>query len=216
MAKLVKKKITKKVSSPESIEEEIVMPRLKGEIKTKEETKTDKVIVNNEKNEVDKLIQNIKNLFFKLCFMGVFGYICFFVIFGAFRNRGIAMFPIINDGDLVLFYRLDKEYHAGDVVVVNIEGRDRVFRIIGTAGDSIYFDETGKIYVNSHLDANKVFYDSIPNFESDVKYPFDVKKNELFVLGDYRIDNNDSRTFGAIKESQIKGKVISVLKTKNL
>lgn len=162
------------------------------------------------------LISNLKKVLFKIIFFFIFIYLFAFFIFGFYRVNGISMEPNINDGDLVLFYRLDKEYVPGDAIVINKDGKNMVVRVIALPGQSVSFDEEGVLFVNNHVDTNKTYFKNVIPNDSNISYPLIVDEGCLFVLGDYRTNTNDSRTFGCISKKDVKGKIIVVLKTKKI
>ena len=55
----------------------------------------------------------------------------------------------------------------------------------------------------------EIYFSTYKNESSNIVFPYIVKKNEFFVLNDYRVDYSDSRTFGPLKKNEIKGKVIA-------
>ncbi len=48
------------------------------------------------------------------------------------------------------------------------------------------------------------------------KYPYRVPKGCVFLLGDYRTQTKDSRDYGPIKMEDVKAKVITVLRRREL
>ena len=55
-----------------------------------------------------------------------------------------------------------------------------------------------------------------PTIPGTITYPYEVPEGSIFVLGDYRTDANDSRTYGAIPASCIKGKVLTILRRRGI
>ena len=53
------------------------------------------------------------------------------------------MYPNIKDGDLVVYYRLDKNYTARDLTVLDYQGSRQVRRVIAVAGDTVDITEDG-------------------------------------------------------------------------
>ena len=47
------------------------------------------------------------------------------------------MKPAIKDSDLVLYYRLDKNFVSGDVVVFKKNNRIMMSRVVAVAGDQV-------------------------------------------------------------------------------
>ena len=49
-----------------------------------------------------------------------------------------------------------------------------------------------------------------------MEYPLELGQEEYFVLADYRNGGADSRFFGAVKEQEILGTVITIMRRNNL
>ena len=163
-----------------------------------------------------KTMINIKELILKtILILGVI-YIVFTYCFGMLRMHGISMVPSISDGDLVVYYRLEKEYRSGDIVVFD-NGQDTyVLRIVATEGQTVDINGSGDLMINGHIEEEQSYFKTKEAEDSDVKFPYVVESGKIFVIGDYRKESKDSRIFGAIDKSEIKGKVLSILRTKNV
>ena len=172
------------------------------------------------KNEKEKnkkrLISGIRALVVKIIFTIVLLYIMFFVVFGLTRMNDISMKPAINSGCLVLYYRLDKDYQVGDVVTFKKDGKRYVSRIIATQNQTISLNVEGDFMTSDNNEQSQIYFDNVIPENSNVKYPYKVGENQVFVAGDYRLEINDSREFGAIDMSLIDGKVISFLQTRDI
>ena len=70
----------------------------------------------------------------------------------------------------------------------------------------------GRDLVNGYQPAEEVLYETYRDNESGIKYPVTLAEDEYFILNDYRDDTADSRAYGPIKASAIKGKVIFLLR----
>ena len=62
---------------------------------------------------------------------------------------------------------------------------------------------------------NDIYY-STPRYDDNVPYPVTLADDEYFVLCDYREGAKDSRYYGPVRRSELKGKVITVLRRSNL
>ena len=163
-----------------------------------------------------KTMINIKDLIFKLVMISLVVYIVFTYCFGMLRMKGISMVPSISDGDLVVYYRLEKQYLSGDIVVFD-SGEDRyVLRIVATEGQTVDINGSGDLMINGHVEEEQSYFKTKEAEDSSIKFPYVVESGKIFVIGDYRKESKDSRIFGAIDKSQIKGKVLSILRTKNV
>ena len=67
------------------------------------------------------------------------------------------MAPRISAGDLVLYYRLDKQPLAGDIIICNKNGKQYVDRVIAKGGDSVEITEEGTVKVNGSI-VSKIFF----------------------------------------------------------
>ena len=75
-------------------------------------------------------------------------YLLFGCIFGITTVKSEDMAPRISAGDLVLYYRLDKQPLAGDIIICNKNGKQYVDRVIAKGGDSVEITEEGTVKVN--------------------------------------------------------------------
>lgn len=160
------------------------------------------------------LIVNIKVLIKKFIFIVLLFYFMFFFIFGITRIKDNAMSPNIAAGDLLLYYRLDKDYSIGDVVTFKKNSNRYVLRIIATEGQVITLNSDDDFLIDGQIEYHKTYMKN--NMPKKIKYPYTVPEGQVFVVGDYRSEYNDSRMFGAISTKSIDGKVISLLQTKDI
>lgn len=138
------------------------------------------------------------------------------VLFGIRRIEGVAMSPRVSDGDLTLFFRSNNGLEAGDVVLFSKDGKQYASRIVGVEDDVISLDEEGHMFVNGEELSDNLAYDIGRGDEIKVPYPHRVRKDTYFVVNDNLDSNGDSREFGLIEKSDIYGKVISILRTRDI
>lgn len=139
----------------------------------------------------------------------------FLFLFGLCRNSEASMDPAVKDGDLVMFYRLDKNYIAQDTLVLEFEGHKQVRRVVATAGDTVDITEEG-LLVNGALQQEAEIYSLTQRYEDGVEFPLTVREGEVFVLGDSRVNAADSRIYGAVRVKDTLGKVMTILRWRNI
>ena len=141
----------------------------------------------------------------------------FTLVLGLHIQRGNRMFPHIKDGDLLLTYKLEG-YRPGDVVVYRHPqtGQSQVSRIVALGKNEIQVTENGALLINGSAPAEQVFYITAPAEGSDVGYPYQVQEQECFLLDDFRTEGQDSRTFGAVREDDLLGKVVFVFRRRGI
>lgn len=136
-------------------------------------------------------------------------------VYGVYRMNDISMSPSLKDGDLVFFYRMQKELKAGDIVIFEDEtGRLTAERVIAVTGDEVDIDETG-LKLNGSYQHEPSITSKTYRFESEVSFPVKPGEGEVFVLGDNREHAKDSRMFGCVGKSAVKGKLIGLFRRRN-
>ena len=150
----------------------------------------------------------------RLCCTLAAGWLVFSQVFLLHRNRGLGMFPTAKDGDLVLAYRLEREYEKGDLVVYRREEELHLGRIAACGTDVVMMDDSGSLEVNGSPQTGEILYPTYARENS--QYPLRVQKGMVFVLGDYRTQTQDSRDFGPIPLDDIQGKVITLIRRRGL
>ena len=171
----------------------------------------------------EKSVRNYQYFIFRLILFLVVLWVLFFKIIGITRMPTADMYPRLDAGDMILFYRLDTDVRSQDVIVLEKTTPDSggekqlfVLRVVGAPGDTVEITEGDRLVVNGNtvLESN-IFYPT-PRYESDVTYPLTLGDDECFVLADSRNGGNDSRFFGPVKTSEIDGTVITILRRNNL
>jgi len=116
---------------------------------------------------------------------------------------GDSMYNTLNDNDIVLLSKLSS-IDRFDIIVLkeNDNNATIIKRVIGIPGDKVKI-RNSKIYIN-----NKIIEDEYAYGETSDYDEITLGDDEYFVLGDNRLISKDSRYFGAIKKSDIKGKAV--------
>ena len=160
--------------------------------------------------------EEITTFFTRLAVLVILLLILFGLIFGITPMKNDDMSPRISAGDLMLYYRLDRDFISDDVVVFTKNGEQYTGRIVAVGGDSVEITEDAQLVVNGGIVMDSDIFYTTPQYESDVTYPIQLAEDEYFILCDYREGARDSRYFGPVNASEIKGKVITVIRRSNL
>lgn len=153
--------------------------------------------------------------FIVICLVTLFVFKC---VIMPVKIDGVSMYPTLMDGDLVFMSRLDiniNQIKRFDIVTIDCKQLNNVIikRIIGLPGEKI-------VYKNDHLYVDgkyvkEVYFDksyitnakkryNILFFTND--FEITVGQNEIFVLGDNRVNSLDSRELGCFKIGDILSK----------
>lgn len=116
---------------------------------------------------------------------------------------GESMNDTLNDGDILLLKKYDKEYSRGEIVVFDYQGSKLVKRIIGLPGEYVSYD-AGKLYINGNEVADE-FSMITRDYELAVLEIDAIPEGYYFVLGDNRNKSSDSRIIGLVSENDILG-----------
>ena len=161
------------------------------------------------------LTQDVLYLLLKIMVIAVVVVLLFTFMFGILRVTDIAMDPTIQDGDIVIWYRLDKDYVATDPVVVSYEGEQQVRRVIAVAGDTVDITEDGLLINGSLVQEQNVFGETL-RYEDGISLPITIEDGQVFVLGDGRRDSIDSRLYGPVNIKDTLGTVMTVIRRRNI
>ena len=161
------------------------------------------------------LRQDIIRLLLKI--FGICAVMAFILTFlyGVFQYHDLAMEPAVRDGDLILFYRLDKEYTAGETVVVKYEGENQVRRVVAVAGDEVDITQEG-LMVNGAYQSEPRVTGETHRYKDGTDFPVTLKEGQIFVLADNREDAVDSRIYGPVDIKDARGKVMTILRRKDI
>ena len=160
--------------------------------------------------------EDVISFFTRLIAMAVLVWILFGFLFGITPMKNDDMMPRISAGDLLLYYRLEENWHAQDVMVFEKDGRQYTGRIVAQGGDSVEITDDARLVINGSTVLESNIYYSTPKYEGRVTYPLTLQDGQFFVLCDYREGAKDSRYFGAVDQIDVKGKVITVIRRSSL
>jgi signal peptidase I len=121
------------------------------------------------------------------------------------KISGESMEPTYHAGNRVIVNHLDKKYDYGDIVISAEPGKENIYiikRIAGLPNDKLEF-KNNSLYINGE---KADFYD-YEGCLSDQK-TVTLSNNEYFLIGDNFEVSYDSRRFGAVDKSYLKGKVV--------
>lgn len=174
-------------------------------------------ISNKTKNTAQEtsIVQDIVQLLLKIAFIVLVVFLIFTFLYGIVRINDVSMKPAIKDGDLVMYYRLDKRFVSGDVAVFEDNGRNTTGRVVAVAGDTVDITKDG-LKINGADQVSQDIYFDTTQFKDGVDFPITVGEGQVFILGDNRPQASDSRTFGCIDLNDVKGKVIAVIRTRGI
>lgn len=143
-------------------------------------------------------------------------YVLFAHIIGITTMPSADMYPRIDSGDFLMYYRLDKDPKAQDIVVFEKNDTRYVGRVIAVQGDTIEITKDGAVIINgfSMMETN-IFYETFP-LEGFTKYPLTLQPGQCFIMEDQRQGTEDSRYFGPVNYNEIDGTVITVMRRTNL
>ncbi len=194
--------------------------KAKEEAETLEETrKLEKKVARSE-----KAVRRYQTFILRLVVFILVVWVLFFKIIGITHMPNEDMYPRLDAGDMLMFYRLDKDVHSQDIIVLEkvtpLSGNKKqlyVCRVVAKGGDTVDITKEGRLVVNNNtvIESN-IFTTETPRYEGFTTFPITLQADECFVLSDHRDGGTDSRFFGPVKKSEIVGTVITVLRRNNL
>lgn len=129
-------------------------------------------------------------------------------VFDVARVQGNSMNPTLKNNDLLLYSKISKSYSRFDIVIIKINNKYYIKRIIGLPGEYIEY-KNNKLLVNKKIIEETFNTTKTNDFSLNQISSYETIPNDKYlVLGDNRKDSYDSRNFGLIDISDIKGKII--------
>ena len=119
--------------------------------------------------------------------------------------RGSSMQGALWDGDVVVARTFGlSDIGRGDIVTLRAAGGTGfiVKRVIGLPGETVSLDGDGIIYIDGERLPDEYQYET-PGLR--LAYPdVELGDDEIYVMGDNRMDSYDSRYFGPVKLSSVR------------
>ncbi len=154
---------------------------------------------------VNFLSETLKTLLFALLF-----YFAISALTDRVRVENISMQPTLNEGELLVVYKLAyrfDEAHRGDIIVFHRNRQppeDYIKRVIGLPGDRVVIGD-GLVRVND-IPLDEPYIAQPPAYSGEWQVPPDA----LFVLGDNRNRSSDSRVWGFVPMSDVVGRAVLI------
>ena len=121
-----------------------------------------------------------------------------------------SSYPMIKDGDFCLTYRL-AEIRQGDEITYIKDDKIKIGRAIAFGGDTVDI-KNNSVSVNGLNIAENVVYPTNSQ-GSDIEFPYKIPED---CVNDYRSDLSDSRKYGGISLSDVKGVVVLIMRRRGI
>lgn len=139
----------------------------------------------------------------------------FTFVFGVYRVDDASMTPNLNPGDLVFYYRLDKKYIVGDVLLYHYEGKSQLGRVTASPSDEVDINEGGFMVNGAYQYEPKIYKETLA-VQGGVTFPLTLGEGEVFLMSDNRDQARDSRLFGPLPKDKVLGKVFTILRRRGI
>lgn len=173
----------------------------------------------------------MKNWGFFIIILSVFILLRLFVVTPV-SVKGHSMDPTLADGQKLLTLKTDKVERLDIITLQEPDEPEKmaVKRVIALPGETVEMKNdqltiNGEVFAEPYLDEYQALFDTgqlaetyayNPQFQKTVEnaetftsdFSYTVPEGQYFVLGDNRLVSKDSRYFGFIDQSYIKGRVI--------
>ena len=192
----------------------------KEEIQTRETTDLSGTVRKIRRSE--KSVKQYQYFVLRVLLLAAVIWVLFFKIVGLTHMPNADMYPRVDAGDLVLFYRLDKDVRSQDLVVIEKQTPDSgtekdlfLLRVVAAPGDTVDV-QNGHLIVNGNTVNESNIFTQTNVYDGYTQFPLTLGSDECFVLADDRDGGADSRYFGPVAKDEIQGTVISILRRNNL
>lgn len=136
--------------------------------------------------------KNLKEI--SLILLPVIIAIVFIFNFKIIKVDGFSMAPTLSDGQYILTSRHTNDIQKNSIVILKYEDELIVKRVAAVENDTVVMKDNS-VYINGVKLVNSCY-------EGEDK-TIELKKGEIFVLGDNCKVSMDSRYFGSVSEDQV-------------
>mgnify|MGYP002625513473 CR=1 FL=1 len=161
-------------------------------------------------------LSNTVRLLLRLITLALMLWLFFGVAFGAMRAPNNDMRPRVDMGDLLLFFRLDRDFRAKEGGALEKDGKRFVGRVAACPGDTVEVTDSETFLLNGYVLVEPEIYEATPRYEGFQEYPVTLGEGEYFILVDARDGGEDSRYYGVVSEKEILGKVVTLVRRNGL
>ncbi|WP_110186202.1 signal peptidase I [Pokkaliibacter plantistimulans] len=139
--------------------------------------------------------------------------------FGHYRISSNAMAPTLSADDQILVDTRATSAHIGDIIIFRPpQHPDTLYsmRVAATGGDRLAI-QNGDVLVNGVAQPALTVTADQRQLPQSVTFPeLEIPPGQLFVLGDYRDNSNDSRYWGFVPEENVVGTVTAIFYSADL
>lgn len=152
--------------------------------------------------------EKIRSTVFMLIVVAAFAILVAMLYLPTLRIYGKSMKGTLEGGNIVLAVKSNR-FKTGDIVAFYYNNNILVKRVIAESGDWVNITKDGTVYVNNKK-INEPYIENKAHGETNIKFPYQVPENRIFVLGDNRKVSIDSRntSIGVVSDEQLVGKLI--------
>lgn len=138
-------------------------------------------------------------------------WLAFTFVLGIAINYGNNMHPAVNDGDLIISFKMQRPY-LNAAVLYSHDGKKRTGRVVGLPGNVIDISKNGELLINNAIASEDIYYPTYKAENSTLSFPYTVEEGKAFILNDHREDIDDSRSFGAVELKDIDGPLLLIVR----
>lgn len=152
--------------------------------------------------------EKMRSTVFMLIVVAAFAILVAMLYLPTLRIYGKSMKGTLEGGNIVLAVKSNR-FKTGDIVAFYYNNNILVKRVIAESGDWVNITKDGTVYVNNKK-INEPYIENKAYGETNIKFPYQVPENRIFVLGDNRKVSIDSRntSIGVVSDEQLVGKLI--------